>query len=433
MQLLRALRNSCIFLCLASTSALAQYTLNKIVFRGDISPYQQVTLESATGLKAGDQLTQEVMQQAAQRLSDTGAFGDLQVTLDGPIKSVTIVFTITPLDSSHRLAVTFDNFVWFTHEELETELRSRIPLFAPLLPEAGNLQDTVQTVLSDILRKKGITATVTHTTYDPNADHPTRIVAYRVQSPAINLHSINLTGVAPEFTATMNDLKIKMVGTPFTDGFEKPTTDELLLSPYLKAGYLKAHLVNRTLTLASPSPDHVEVNLSGTIDAGTPFRVGNIIWAGSSEMSSADFITACPMRTGNLAESSALAKCIDLLAASYRKKGYADVIVSSAKSVDASANSVSYTLSVTPGDMYHIRTLTTINLTPAQQADFNRGWTLKAGDIFDSEYITNFLTQNTALRSFEGYSASFKATRDSESHLVDVIVTFARTSEHKAN
>jgi hypothetical protein len=69
-----------------------------------------------------------------------------------------------------------------------------------------------------------------------------------------------------------------------------------------------------------------------------------------------------------------------------------------------------------------------LNLTSAQQSEFSRGWTLKAGDLFNSEYIANFLQQNTALRSFDGYSASFKAMRDPESHMVDVTVIFSRGS-----
>jgi outer membrane protein insertion porin family len=134
------------------------------------------------------------------------------------------------------------------------------------------------------------------------------------------------------------------------------------------------------------------------------------------------------MHTGDLATPAALAKATDLLAAAYRKQGYADVIVAPNPSIDAGANRVSYAFTVIPGEVYRIRSLTPLNLTTAQQSDFNRGWTLKAGDVFNSEYITNFLQQNTALRSFEGYSAAFKAIRDPESHLVDVTVTFSRGS-----
>jgi outer membrane protein assembly factor BamA len=422
----RVFRILCTSLCLASTPVLAQYTLKKIVFEG-ATPYSQTALEAASGLKPGDQLTNDTMQQAAQRLSDTGAFGDLQVTLDGPAKAISIIFKITPLDKSHELTASFDNFIWFTPEELDKGVRGRVPLFAATIPESGNLQDAVESALADMLKEKGITATLTHDVYEPSAFRPLRIVAYRIKSPAITIRSVNLTGGSPELAASVHEIQTRIAGKPFNDGLEKPTTVETILQPYLKAGYLNAHLSDRVLTPITSS-SRIEVDLTGSINAGVPFHVGNIVWAGSPQISSSAFAATTPLHTGDLVTPAVLAKAIDLIAAAYRKQGYADVVVSATPSIDSSTSQVSYTFTAAPGDIYRIRSLTPVNLTSSQQGDFNRGWTLKAGDVFDSEYITNFLKMNSALRSFDGYSATYKALRDPESHLVDVTVTFSRGS-----
>ena len=423
----RVFRIACALVCLA-TPALAQYTLKKIVFDGATTPYTQAALEAASGLKPGDQATNDTLQQAAQRLSDTGAFGDLQVTFDGPAKAISIIFKITPLDTSHQLTATFDNFIWFTPEELEAGLCARVPLFTPILPETGNLQDAVQTALADMLKEKGVTAALTHDIFEPSALRPIRIVAYRVKTPAIRLRTVNLTGISPEFASPIREIEARIAGRPFSEGLENVTTAEILLAPYLKAGYLNAHLTGRTLTPTTSSLDRIEVDVTAAVNAGAPFHVGDIVWAGSPQMSSEAFAGASPLRTGDLANPTILAKSVDLLAAAYRKQGYADVLVSPKPALDTAANRVSYTFSAVPGEIYRIRSLSPLNLTSAQQSDFNRGWTLKAGDVFNSEYITNFLQQNTALRSFDGYSATFKAIRDPESHLVDVTVTFIRGS-----
>ncbi|MEO6806123.1 MAG: POTRA domain-containing protein [Edaphobacter sp.] len=423
MRIFRVVRNLSALVCLVATPALAQYTLKKIVFNGT-TPYSQAVLEAASGLKPGDKVTNDTLQQTAQRLSDTGAFGDLQVTFDGPASAMSIIFKIMPLDPSHQLTAAFDNFIWFTPEELEAGLRARVPLFTSVLPESGNLQDVVQTALVDMLKEKGVTATITHEVYEPSAENPMRIVAYRVKTPAIVLHSINLTGVSQEFAATVRDISSKLVGRPYNEGPERLTTAVLLLTPYLKAGYLNAQLTNRTLTPATSSPERIDADLTAAVNAGIPFHIGDIVWAGSTQISSEAFTAAAPLHSGDLANPITLAKSVELLAAAYRKQGYADVVVSPKPSIDASAGRVSYTFSVVTGDVYRIRTITPLNLTPAQQKDFAHGWTLKAGDVFNSEYITNFLQQNTALRSFDNCSATFKAVRDPESHLVDVTVPF---------
>jgi outer membrane protein assembly factor BamA len=224
-----------------------------------------------------------------------------------------------------------------------------------------------------------------------------------------------------------------MAGAAFNEGDERPTTADALLAPYLKAGYLNAHLTGRTLTPTTSSPDRIDVDLNAAVNAGSPFHIGNVVWAGSSEMSSEAFAAVSPLRTGDLAVPATLAKSVDLLAAPYRRLGYADVLISAKPSFDTTAGRVSYTFSVVPGEVYRIRTLAPFNLTPAQQSDFNRGRKLKPGDVFNSEYITDFLQQNTALRSFDGYSATFKAIRDPESRLVDVTVLFNRGSSVVVN
>jgi outer membrane protein insertion porin family len=420
----RAFSTVSALVCLAATPALAQYTLKKIAFEGETAPYTQAALEAASGLKPGDRATNDTLQQAAQRLSDTGAFGDLQVTFDGAVNAMSIIFKIKPLDPSRQLMAAFDNFIWFTPEELEAGLRARVPLFAPMLPEAGNLQDSVQTALAEMLKEKGVTATVIHSVFEPSPQRPVRIVAYRVKAPAIRLHTVNLTGVSPQFAAPVRELQGKMVGAAFNEGAERLTTAEILLTPYLKAGYLQASLTGRILSPTASSPDRIDVDFTASVDAGSAFHIGDVVWAGSPQMTTETFAAASPLHPGDLATPEELAKSVDLLAAQYRKLGYADVIVSPKSSIDTTANRVSYTFTVIPGQVYRIRTLTPLNLNPAQQSDFNQAWTLKAGDIFNSEYITNFLKQNTALRSFDGYSATFKAIRDPETHLVDVTVTF---------
>ena len=388
--------------------------------------YSQSALEAASGMKPGARITSDTMQQAAQGLVDTGAFGDLQVTVDGPANAISVTFKIKPLDAEHQLTATFDNFIWFTPAELEAGLRTRVPLFGTILPESGNLQDAVQTALSDMLKEKGVTATLSHAVFEPSAERPLRIVAYRVTKPAIVLQSVHVTGVSAEYAAAVHEREAKLAGQTFREGIERLTTAETLLEPYLKAGYLNAHLVNRTLTPTPAGTDLIKIDLTAAVDAGAPFHVGEIVWAGSPQMSTEAFTAASPLHSGDPASPVTLAKAVDLLATAYHKEGYNDVIVNPNAAVDPATSRVSYMFSATPGAIYRVHSITPVNLSPTQQKDYERGWLLKPGDIYNPEYIKNFLQQNTALRSFQGYSASYKAVSDPESHLVDVIVTFTR-------
>jgi outer membrane protein insertion porin family len=88
---------------------------------------------------------------------------------------------------------------------------------------------------------------------------------------------------------------------------------------------------------------------------------------------------------------------------------------------------VTYSLQVTPGEIYHLKSVTPLNLSTAAQKDFDFGWLLKPGAAYDPLYTANFLTNNTALRNLAGYTASFQAAADSQTHLVELTINFIRT------
>ncbi len=407
----------------SATSTLAQYTVGKITFAG-APPAQQAALEQTASLHPGQNFSAADLQAAAQRLSDTGAFDDVQVKLAGAYKTIAVNFTLQPVPPSSLLTVSFSNFFWLTPQELETGIQSRVPLFGPALPESGNLIDSVDAALADLLQQRGITAKVSHEVFEPSSDRQARVVAYRVSNPLIVVHAVHLGGISPEFAPALRTRAGKVAGSLFSDGLEHRTTDELLLTPYLDAGYITAHIADRKLVPTASTPDKIELDFAGTVVPGPLLHVGTLTWAGSPEFSSAAFSAAAALRPGAVASFADLNKSTDLLAAPYRKEGYADVVVTTVPQIDTAANTVNYTFTVIPGEQYRIKAITPLNLTPAQQADFDRAWRMKPGDLFNPDYITHFLEQNTALRSFNNTSASYKAIRDPAAHLADVTIIF---------
>lgn len=424
MRLNRVLRIVCAFIALATTASFAQqYTVKKLVFDGKM-PYPQAALEAASGIKPGDVITQDTMQQAAQHLSDTGAFADISMSLDGPIKAITVIFKVKAASPDNMLQASFNNLIWFTPAEIDAGLHSRVPLYGPTLPESGNLQDAVQKAIEEMLQQKSISATIKHEVIEPTAERPARYVDFYASRPSIRIHNLRFTGVSSDLAPAMRERMTKLIGSPLNDGISRLNTVDQLLAPYLANGYISAQVTGRTLTQVATTPDRIDVDLAGAIDPGTLFHIGEVTWAGSPQISSEAFAAASPLHSGNLASTDAVAKAVGLLTGPYRAQGYADVIVDPHPTLDAAAGRASYAFTVTPGEVYHIHTITSAGLTAAQQSDYDANWKLKTGDIFNPNYITSFLKNNTALRSFDGYSASYRATRDPDTHLVDVEVTF---------
>jgi outer membrane protein insertion porin family len=103
-----------------------------------------------------------------------------------------------------------------------------------------------------------------------------------------------------------------------------------------------------------------------------------------------------------------------------------DVIIDGSPVLDTAAYTVAYTVTVTPGERYRVHTVTANGLDPAAQADFNRGYLMKEGQLYNPEYLVGFLKNNSALQALAGYGAAWKAYADPNTHTVDLVLTFVR-------
>ena len=423
----RVLFQTAALLCLTGVPAFAQYTVKKIVFDGT-TPYAQADLEAASGLKSGDHLSQNAMQQAAQRLVDTGAFGDLQVSLDGPIKAVSVVFKVKPADPERMLAVGFENFIWWQPEELTAEVHRRVPLFNGSLPEAGSLQQAVQDALQQMLTEKQVAAKLSANIYDAAPGSPTRSIEYRIESPDIQLHSLRLEGVSADHTEEIAKITSSLAGSRYTEGLGKSSITGRILAVYRDTGFLDASLDNLNRTINTPAPGRIDVDLTATIKPGEPYRVAQINWAGTPFFSSKDFGEANKLRPGDLASQQTLRASLATIDTAYRRQGYMDVSVDATPQFDTAAHRVTYTVAVISGEQYQLREVQTVGLTPESRATFDAAWKLHPGDLYDATYVETFLKANIAQPYLKPYSLTYRIVRDPDTHLVTVIFVFAHHS-----
>jgi outer membrane protein insertion porin family len=404
-----------------------QYTIKKLVFKGTV-PYSQAALEAASGLKVGETITKDDLQAAAQRLVDTGAFGDLQSMLDGPVKGLSVIFNVTPADPARILTVGFENFVWYEPSELAAELQKRVPLFNGTVPEAGNQQDAITAALQQMLAAKNIAARVSEDVLAPSASQPLRVAEYRVDSPSVRVHSITLTGVTPPFAAATDKTIHAFSGNRYNEGLSQISLPNFLLAPYRDAGYQAASLTGLTRTVVSSTASRVDVDVAATVTPGDLYHVSALDWPGSPLMSTQQFNTASTLHPGDLASRKALLESLGKLEAAYRANGYVDAVITASPVLDTAAHTVAFTVAAIPGVQYTLKSVTPLNLTDAQRKDFDRGWTMHPGDTYNEGYVTSFLKNNTALQSLNGLAASFKTVADPDAHTIDLTITFIRTS-----
>jgi outer membrane protein assembly factor BamA len=410
----------------ASAQAPSTYKTAHIVFHNPGS-FTQQQLETVSGMHIGSPANAETLGAAAQRLSDSGYFDDIGANLDGTADNTTVVFNLKPTPLDQMFPVTFANFVWLTQDELEAAVHAKLPLFIDYLPENSAQADVISSILTGALAAKGIAdATVQHETVEPTLIRPARTMEFRVASPAPHVANIKLAGVTPALVPLVQKSVNETAKKPYDAGMAGGSTADSILSPLLDAGYLHAMLSNITVTPGEPAARTVPVVVSATLNPGDIDHVSAITFAGTPLLSADAFAATAKLRPGDVASRHELLQTLAPLDAAYRAQGYMDVIIVAAPTFDAAAHTVAYAVTVTPGEQYRVHQVTTEGLDAAAQADFDHGFTLKPGDLYNPGYITRFLTNNTALRSLAGYAGGFKAYAYPATHTVDVVVSFYR-------
>jgi outer membrane protein assembly factor BamA len=418
-------------LLLLTLPAAAQNTIDKVVFH-NAAPYTDAELLATSGLKVGQLLAPDSLVVAAHNLLDTGLFDDAQINLTGPSKARTVVLDLKPIPLDKLLPVSFRNLVWFTPAELTEGLHTRVPLYHGVASDAGNFPDTLQTALQQMLADKSITATLTHSVIEPTNLHPVRVVDFSVDQPHLHLATVHLSfsgpaGSAAALTPGLQQAVNKATRISFNEGLAGVTLEDLLLAPARNAGYITAKLDSTERTVA-PSDNGFAVTYTTRIVSGDPYKLSAITCEPTPIYSAADFTRDNTLNPGDLANASALAKIEHTIEVAYHAHGYLDAYLLPSPTLDDTAHTVAYALHAVPGDIYHLKSVTPLHLSPDAQKEFDAGWLMKPGDIYNESYVSGFIHANTALLHLATYAASFQSSADPQTHLVDLTINFIAPS-----
>ena len=117
-------------------------------------------IAAAVGLRAGNIITREDLQAAADKLAALGVFANVQYHFTTVESGVRATYD---LSDATTVAVTFDNFPWFTDDELTAALQRSVPLFDGSAPQGGAILNSMSTTLENLVQSRGVLGTVSHT------------------------------------------------------------------------------------------------------------------------------------------------------------------------------------------------------------------------------------------------------------------------------
>jgi outer membrane protein assembly factor BamA len=385
---------------------------------------------STSELRIGQAVDPGVLDAAATRLMQSGLFKKLTYHVRGRTGQVTVTFEVE--EANRSLPVVFENFVWFTDEELASAIRNDVPFFNGSAPEAGDTTEKITAALQRLLNEKKIAGHVEMMPYTDLAKG-TQEFLFTVRGVKIPVCSVRFPGAE----AVSEDELIKASQSLINSDFSRKDISSFatytLFPLYRRLGRLRAQFQEPTPTRAENLPNCVDgVTVNVPVDEGIVYSWSKSDWSGNQSLSAAELSAALGMKTGEVADGTRIDAGLKEVRRAFGRKGHIDVRIRESSQFDDSAHWVSYQFAVTEGPLYHMGNLIINGLAPDLTQNLKESWTLQPGAGYDESYVEDF--RLNAVPKFIGTqmqrSLSFHATAqtmtrpDAQKLTVDVIITF---------
>lgn len=202
--------------------------------------YTEKEILPASGLQLGQSAGEGDFKEAVRRLGDSGLFSDVVYSFSYSDAGTKLELQLTDIEKRKLIPAVFENFVWFTDEELLGELHQRVPLFKGLVPPAGTFPDRISEALQTLLIEKQLPGHVDYLRQGKPDGGELTAIAYRVTDVEIRIRGFEFPGASPEQVTLLTTAARKLVGAAYARSSMAVVAPIDLLPVYLQRGYLKA-------------------------------------------------------------------------------------------------------------------------------------------------------------------------------------------------
>jgi outer membrane protein assembly factor BamA len=424
-----------LLICLLLLSALAVSEsygqegnhLAAIKFTG-LNRFTDAQVSRATGLQIGEGITQAQLGAAADRLANSGAFDHVTFRYSADKGSLTVEFQLT--ETPHMLPCRFDNFVWFSDQQLDQTLRARVPFYAGVIPETGATVDQVRAALREMIRANGIPGDVDAIPFAEGMRPGISGFLFSVTNIFMPIRTVDFPGAAAVSTGDLTVASAQLIGRDFSISGVTAFASGGLVPLYHQHGYLRAKFDRPAGKILTKSSDGLtqEIGVTLAVSEGPEFYWDKAEWSGNRQFSTAELDRVLGMSRKEIANEQKIEAGLQSVKRAYDKRGFIDATVHSEVILDDGARLTTYNVSVLEGIQYHFSQVHFDGLTNQVAQALVKKWQLKPGDILDITYASEFMNNIAppTLKDFGILKASFQITphRDTQKASVDLHIVF---------
>ncbi len=387
-------------------------------------------IAAVTELHTGAMVTRDDLQKGADRLSQLGLFATVQYKFATTSAGVALEYQVSDATS---VRVIFDDFPWFSDDEMALALKSSGVLFDGTSPEHGAVLDDMSAALERLLKTKSIDGTVVHALVpDPNPElYGDKLVQqFHVEGADLTIAAVNFSDDLARQDRSIQSSLANLVGSPYTRNAIELFEFEQVRPAYLAHGFLRVRFAAPVVHMeaaAAGSPS-TRVVVVAAIDPGPAFSWGGVTWNGNSAIPSSQLDATVSLKPGDLADGTKIDNAWDHAKDLFGRLGYLDAKLDAVPQFDDAAKRVAYVVTITQGSEYRMGNLVITGLSVEGERRIRDAWKIPLGSLFDKGAYDTFLDKGIT-GAFSGLPVHYDKIgrflqQDAKSGTVDVMLDF---------
>jgi outer membrane protein insertion porin family len=388
--------------------------------------FSSAEVSVASGIQPGGMVTREDIQGGADRLSALGWFNNVQYKFNTARDGVQVEFT---LEDAPVVPVAFDNFPWFTDQELAQSIRSDTGLFDGTAPEGGSALESMKQSLQKLLARRGIRGEV-ETSLVAAPGETGSVQRFHVNGPSIKVNTVEFSDPLARGDVHVTERLSDIVGKPYSRFTLDLFAYEQLRPLYLSRGYVRVAFAAPEVRFAGDPrqslPDAVSVRL--VITPAKQYRWGGAAWTGNNAFDAASLDRMTTLAVGDAADGNKIQAAWLRVESEYGKRGYLEAKVNPQPVFAEAQATVSYRVNISEGPQYRVGQIVITGLSLAAERQLLAAWSLPRGEIFNRQYYEDFVAQG-ARKIFENSAVHFETMGHllqphPETRVVDILLDF---------
>ena len=409
-----------VLLASAEAHTQQQFTLTAVhVFGAERHAPDEVV--ALAGLAVGHSLTVVELDQAVQRMAQSGLFVSVQYryTTTGNDMEVTLEVE----EGASTIHVVFDNFVGFDDQVLSDAVRQVMPSFDRYAPDASSATETIARALQGVLDSRGFTGTVE---FVPSFNLVTRQQAYlfRIAEAATDLSvcELRFDGTDGVFGEDLLEAVPDVVGNTYSRSRVLALSEGTWRRVYRERGFWAVSFGAPSATLDGERCSGVSVTVS--VDEGVEYEWAGAVWTGAAAVEPVWLDDLMDMREGGIASVREIEGGLRKVKLAYGELGYILMDSSFAPELDESTRSAVFEVALEEGPQFRMGVLKVEGLAADEEETVRRRWDLTAGEPYDDSYLSRFNGELARTR-WGGLAGDQMELRfDQQQHVVNVTLRF---------